>query len=134
MPGEQAVVISSVVTFPELLDGHTVLDIVRLARIPQWLAELPDRGRRREARLTSGVGASSSRCAVLPRHRGARRPARAAPRQPGEVGTGRLVTSGALILFVALAALTTGPESDVKVKATRSAWESFWMPPSCARC
>ncbi len=32
--------------------------------------------------------------------------------------TGRLVTSAALILFLALAALTTGPETDVKVMAT----------------
>lgn len=32
--------------------------------------------------------------------------------------TGRLVTSAAFILFLALAALTTGPETDVKVMAT----------------
>jgi RND superfamily putative drug exporter len=32
--------------------------------------------------------------------------------------TGRLVTSAALILFLALAALTAGPETDVKVMAT----------------
>ena len=32
--------------------------------------------------------------------------------------TGRLVTSAALILFLALAALTVGPETDVKVMAT----------------
>src|SRR5262249_24070896 len=32
--------------------------------------------------------------------------------------TGRLVTSAALILFLALAALTSGPETDVKVMAT----------------
>lgn len=32
--------------------------------------------------------------------------------------TGRLVTSAALILFFAMAALTTGPETDVKVMAT----------------
>src|SRR6266536_3441800 len=32
--------------------------------------------------------------------------------------TGRLVTSAATILFLALAALTTGPETDVKVMAT----------------
>jgi RND superfamily putative drug exporter len=32
--------------------------------------------------------------------------------------TGRLVTSAALILFLALAALTAGPQTDVKVMAT----------------
>jgi RND superfamily putative drug exporter len=43
-----------------------------------------------------------------------------------------LVTGAALILFLAFAALSTGPETDLKVMATALAPGSCWTRPSSA--
>ncbi len=48
--------------------------------------------------------------------------------------TGRLVTSAALILFLAFASLASAPNTDIKVLATGLGAGILWMPPSCVRC
>ena len=56
------------------------------------------------------------------------------PRCPGIGRTGRLVTSAALILFFAFAALASAPGTDIKVFATASASASSSTRRSCAPC
>ena len=52
----------------------------------------------------------------------------------GLARTGRLVTSAALILFLAFASLASAPNTDIKVLATGLGAASCWTRPSCARC
>ena len=52
----------------------------------------------------------------------------------GIASTGRLVTSAALIVFLAFASMATADDLDVKVLATGSLPACCSTPSSCARC